>query len=100
MAILIGIPGAFVTSKLSQTKYINKVFTFYLFCILITGINTISVYDNIGDVPFLISDVLFATFDLSTGVISQSMIFTKLLPESRGVISSLILASTTSFGIA
>ena len=57
-------------------------------------------YENVGGIPFLISDVLFATFDLSTGVLCQSMIFTKLMPDSRGVVSSILLVSTTVFGIA
>lgn len=48
----------------------------------------------------MISDVLFATFDFGTAVLCQSMIYTKLLPDSRGVISSIILLSTTLFGIS
>jgi len=99
LAILLGIPFAFITSKFAKSERINQVYLLYTFLILCTGINTIMVYDNIGDIPFLISDVLFATFDFGTGVICQSMIYTKLLPDSRGVIASIILLSTTLFGI-
>jgi hypothetical protein len=88
-----------MTSKLAKSKRINQVFLIYEFLILCTGINTLRVYDNVGDIPFLISDVLFGVFDFGTAVICQSMIFTKLLPDSRGIVSSILLLSTTLFGI-
>jgi len=64
-----------------------------------TGLNTLNTYDKIGDTPFLISDVLFNVFDLSNGVICQSMIYTLLKKDSRGVVASIILFSISIFGI-
>lgn len=60
---------AFVTSKLAKSDRINQVYLIYSFIILLVGINTLFWYDEIGDIEFMISDVLFAVFDLSTGVI-------------------------------
>jgi len=99
LGIILGVPLAFITSRVALSKRINQCLVLYTFIILLAGLNTLNSFDKIGETEFLISDVIFGIFDLSTGVLCQSMIFTKLKPDSRGVISSLILASTTIFGI-
>jgi hypothetical protein len=69
MGIIAGVPLAFITSKIAKSKRINLFLPLYSFIILLAGINTIRSFDKIGELDFLISDVIFGIFDLSTGVL-------------------------------
>ena len=55
--------------------------------------------NNIVGVGFLISSVLLGVFDFTGKIVCQTMIFTKLLPDSRGVVLSILAVMFTIFSI-
>lgn len=93
---MFGIPSAAIVSKLSQSKRINQIFVVQS---LFNTLNVVNVYlhynSDLGGTVFLISSILFGVFDFASTIMCYSMVYAKLLPDSRGVVLSILNVAVT-----
>jgi len=94
---LASFPLQFLTAYLSTKTSIIKIYIVFVFFTILTGISTILQYDSIGSWGFIIGDMSFLVLDACSFILTGSMLYSKLLPDSRGVVTSILLVALTVF---